>query len=430
MEDNQKYAPQSETDSAPQVNQAPIVAPTEVTAPSASAPSSSNSLLTTALIILIVVLLAVMLTLSKNDKLLPLSSISDPLNKLSFLQSKNAEKRAEANTLRISQGLPALPEKPDNARLLSSRIQRDATSISALIQDWQGELDRKNQTIVTLQNDLNAQDSNTKHLYSQIADLQNKLNQAGSDSSQLAIISNELDLARQQLEDYRNQLATMQGRPNSEQYSNLLKEREELQNQVDALTEKTEGKVGSDLATGLETELDKLRPELNSQRYEIQRLRALLDRKSLFVESEGDLPAPAARLFTKLRSLEKTTPQQLEASYQNISSSMGAEVIHRQNFEVGSSQITFDREQIIKDALKKRQTNGSYFLVVGYASQSGGATNNQALSANRATTVASVVNALKATDQKVQAVYLGETSRFSRNSEPENQICEIWEIKK
>ena len=226
----------------------------------------------------------------------------------------------------------------------------------------------------------------------------------------------------------------MQGRPNSEQYSNLLKEREELQNQVDALTEKTEGKVGSDLAAGLETELktelDKLRPELNSQRYEIQRLRALLDRKSLFVESEGDLPAPAARLFTKLRSLEKTTPQQLEASYQNISSSMGAEVIHRQNFEVGSSQITFDREQIIKDALKKRQTNGSYFLVVGYASQSGGATNNQALSANRATTVASVVNALKATDQKVQAVYLGETSRFSRNSEPENQICEIWEIKK
>ena len=425
MEDNQKYAPHNETDSAPQANQAPMIAQTAT-----ASPSSGNSALTTVLIIVIVVLLAVMLMLSKNGKLLSSSAISSPSNDLSFLQSQNAEKRAEVNALRISQGLPPLPEKSGDARLLSGRIQRDATSLSALIQDWQSELDRKNQTLVTLQNDLNARDANTEHLYSQIADLQNKLNQAGSDSSQLATTSSELDLARQQLEDYRNQLATMQGRPSSEQYSNLLKEREELQSQVDALLEQARGKIDSALAEELQAELAKLRPELNSQRYEIQRLRALLDRKSLFIESESDLPAAAARLFTKLRSLEEANPQQLEAAYQNISTSMGAEVIHRQNFEVGSAQITFDREKIIQEALKNRQASGSYFLVVGYASQSGGAANNQTLSANRSTTVASVVNTLKAADQKVQAVYLGETSRFSRNSEPENQICEVWEIKK
>ena len=68
--------------------------------------------------------------------------------------------------------------------------------------------------------------------------------------------------------------------------------------------------------------------------------------------------------------------------------------------------------------------------MVGYASKSGGKEQNQALSSQRATTVASVVNVLRASNQVVRAVYLGETDRFSKTDEMANQICEVWEIKR
>ena len=164
-------------------------------------------------------------------------------------------------------------------------------------------------------------------------------------------------------------------------------------------------------------------------RYEIQDLRAELDRNSLFIESEKDLPTEAQLLFAKLRSLEDANRQQLEAAYESVRTTLNAEIIHRQTFAKGSSQITFDREKIIQDILDKRKDHKALFLVVGYASTSGDNEANRKLSARRATVVASVVNTLKASDQRVKAVYLGETKRFSPKVEIENQICEIWEIK-
>lgn len=67
--------------------------------------------------------------------------------------------------------------------------------------------------------------------------------------------------------------------------------------------------------------------------------------------------------------------------------------------------------------------------MIGYASTSGDQTSNRQLSAKQATTVASLVKLLKADSQQVKAVHLGETKRFSADTELENQICEIWEIK-
>ena len=73
---------------------------------------------------------------------------------------------------------------------------------------------------------------------------------------------------------------------------------------------------------------------------------------------------------------------------------------------------------------------GDYFLVVGYASKTGDAASNQKLSARRATAVASIVNQLKKSGQEVRAVYLGQTDRFSRSVNAENQLCEVWRIRK
>jgi hypothetical protein len=37
---------------------------------------------------------------------------------------------------------------------------------------------------------------------------------------------------------------------------------------------------------------------------------------------------------------------------------------------------------------------------------------------------------MKRPGQKVQAVYLGQTDRFSRKIHEENQICEVWIIRR
>jgi outer membrane protein OmpA-like peptidoglycan-associated protein len=180
----------------------------------------------------------------------------------------------------------------------------------------------------------------------------------------------------------------------------------------------------------LAAELAQLKPQLRTQRYEIQRLRAQLDRAKLFIEEAKDLPAEAARLFAKLKTLEIVNEQQLKAAYKNIETTLGAHIIHRQSFATGSAQINFDRESILRDIVSKSGDANAYFLVVGYASKSGGKEQNRTLSSQRATTVASVVNVLKATGQEVRAVYLGETARFSKTDETANQICEVWEIKR
>ncbi|MGE9271436.1 MAG: hypothetical protein ACQKBU_11590, partial [Verrucomicrobiales bacterium] len=53
---------------------------------------------------------------------------------------------------------------------------------------------------------------------------------------------------------------------------------------------------------------------------------------------------------------------------------------------------------------------------------------NQTLSSARATAVARELDTLKREGQKVQAVYLGQTKRFGKDSPLENQRVEIWQI--
>ncbi|MGJ8677196.1 MAG: OmpA family protein [Akkermansiaceae bacterium] len=426
MENNEKYSPQSSPE------------PVNSTSVSTGVETNNNkqsSKLTTALIVMIVVLLFLMLIMSMNGSLLP--NNRNQGSDLSPLISENGKLRSQANAERIRQGLQPLPVDAQNAQIISDRIQRDATSLVAISRQWQSELDSKESVILELSSELKARDAIAKTLYTQISELQSKLSQAGNAANALLMTKSELERTQTQIENYRNQLGELQMRPSNDELALLqdrltqgLDERNKLQLQIDALIEKSRNKVDSSKADALEAELAKLRPELNIQRYEIQRLRALLNKDRLFIESESDLPQKAAALFAKLRTLEDANEQQILAAYQNVAIAMGAEVVHRQNFSTGSAQITFDREKIIQDALNKRQAGGSYFLVVGYASQSGGAENNRKLSAERATTVASVVDTLKAADQTVQAVYLGETDRFSAENEAENQICEVWEIKK
>ena len=391
-----------------------------------------SNLITTSLIILIVFLLFVMLMLSIGSK--PSQSLGASEG-ITALELNNEQLRAKANAERARNGLPPLPPSSASAYTTAERLRNDAKSLASLASSWEAELETKNVAIGELQAQLASRDEMTRELYTKISALQNQANQSAGAASQLALLSGDLQTANEKIERYRIQIGELQGRPSNDQLSDLRKQLNEslskngkLQLQIDDLL-KAANSSSSKIYDEALTEIENLRGDNHKQRYEVQRLRAELDHPTLFIKSDKDLPAEAARLYAKLTTLEDADQKQLASAYEDIRKTMNAQIIHRQTFSKGSSRITFDREKIIQDILDKRQDRKSLFLVIGYASVSGKPDSNRELSAKRATTVASIVKMLKADDQQVKAFYLGETKRFSVDSEIENQICEIWEIK-
>ncbi|MBK1854473.1 OmpA family protein [Verrucomicrobiaceae bacterium 5K15] len=406
----------------------------EQAAPVVATKPAANPALTTGLIILVVVLLFIMLMFSMNGQS-PFSKKDS--SDLTELKARNAQLRADTNAIRQSRGEAPLPESAHSARSMADRLQRDAVSLAALTSQWEKELAQKDAAMRKLESELNAHSQNSQQLYAQIATLQKELAQAGNASAEVTRLQNDLKIAENQAAMLRKQLTEFQSRPTNEQLASLNKmldvsiaKEKQLQQQVNALREDAKNSVERKKYSDVVAELEQLRPRVNQQRYEIQRLRAQLDRTRLFIESYKDLPAEAAALFERLRTLENTNPQQLAAAYQNIGTTLNARIVLRQEFATGSSQITFDREALIRQALSTKKDPDTFFLVVGYASKTGDAKSNRELSAKRATTVASVVNTMKESGQQVKAVYLGQTSRFSTEDHTQNQICEVWEIVK
>jgi outer membrane protein OmpA-like peptidoglycan-associated protein len=103
-------------------------------------------------------------------------------------------------------------------------------------------------------------------------------------------------------------------------------------------------------------------------------------------------------------------------------------VLHTLNFATGSSELTpADQEQVRK--LLDEVPDGDLVLAIGYASETGNVDANRTLSSDRATNAAEFFVSIKRPEQKVQAVYLGQTDRFSSRIPERNQIVEIWRIR-
>ena len=415
----------------------PNDAPAQNTQSQGAPARSGANQLTTALIVVIVVLLFAMLLLTMNGQLFMAQNAGKPANDITTLESQNAKLRAEANAERARLGLDPLPADAKDVRAMADRIQRDATSLAAMANQWQTELQEKDEALQASEKAIAGHSQNVQRLYAQITALQSKLDQQADLAHQVVTLTNDLKIANNQILDTNQRLSEMQGRPSSEeaaqfrkQLTESLEARNKLQLQVDKLMSEAQSTVSKQQYDDVVAELEQLKPLSVTQRYEIQRLRALLDRARLFIESEEDLPAEAARLFAKLRTLDNTRGADLATAYKEIEATLGAKVIHRQSFETGSSQITFNRETMIKNAMGGVAGVNSFFLVVGYASKTGDPDSNRKLSAARATTAASIINLLKTPQQDVRGVYLGQTNRFSTDKPLDNQICEVWEIKR
>lgn len=284
---------------------------------------------------------------------------------------------------------------------LAEEISTEANALAGLIGDFSSTIQQKDALLQT------ARDTESL-LQRRIQDLQRQMNELSSSAAEAVTIRKELEALRVLHENAQRQIEELRKRPDASTLEELRRQNEDLRSRI--------------LALG---DLQQKNSELER---EVQRLRSLLDRSTLFVESADSLPASAQRLFRELERIEDYTPAQLADKYASIKTNLFARPLRSINFATGSSELTSEKIGTIKNDLLQTHP-GAFLLVVGYASTVGDADSNRTLSSERATAVASQVNADKKGTQKVMAVFLAETNRFSKEQAALNQICEIWEIR-
>jgi len=150
----------------------------------------------------------------------------------------------------------------------------------------------------------------------------------------------------------------------------------------------------------------------------------------LFAESENDLLPAAVELFRRLRKMEGVKDSDLTTEYSRLGVDLGANVLHTLSFATGSSTLSKEDLSQIDEIVSAEVPDGDLTLVIGYASETGNPEANQNLSSDRATAAAEYFASKKRPSQLVQAVYLGQTDRFSGRVPERNQICEVWRIRR
>ncbi len=220
----------------------------------------------------------------------------------------------------------------------------------------------------------------------------------------------------------------------------------QLQNQIDALkkngaastagTDKDFAKLKQEYAL-LQTSLNVIRKQGEKDRTELATLRpevialrealAKLRNKQIFAKSATDLAPAHSQLFSRLKALEGEDSDTLKKAYSAAEKELNSHAATRVYFGTGSVTVKASDVSNIEE-IAKTANSGDSFLVVGYASKKGQSDLNRSLSSERATAVAKALLSKLGGKNHVQAVYLGETSRFGPTRK--NQVVEIWKISK
>lgn len=159
----------------------------------------------------------------------------------------------------------------------------------------------------------------------------------------------------------------------------------------------------------------------------VAELEKQLSQSSLFAGTEAQIMKEAIALFRALRELEGKSDSEISSAYSQFGARLNANVLKTCNFETGSAAVPDNLAQTIVE-LPDEVPEGAMIFVVGYASETGNVDSNRALSSERATNVAQILDASKRSNQNVQAAFLGQTDRFSSGIPERNQIVEIWQI--
>ena len=315
------------------------------------------------------------------------------------LQAEANAIRSQLNRERMSLGLRPLESGSESADDIAARLKKDADTMAALATSLESMLGEKDAVIAAKSSELLRSEQLRQSLAAESSRLQGELQRALVSGSEAERLRREFDL---------------------------------LKSQRDALTEELAAKgnsVASDEFDELQRRLEEALRAKDFFENRVKELEADLAKARLFASSESELMPAAVELFRSLRELENRPDSDLTTAYSSLGVKLGANVLHTLAFPTGTSALTPDDEEIIA-RLGAEIPDGDLMLVIGYASETGNVDGNRTLSSDRATAVAQKFSSIKRPGQLVQAVYLGQTDRFSSRIPERNQLCEIWHIRK
>lgn len=313
---------------------------------------------------------------------------------------------ADLNRQRQVMGLSPMSSSSEAIDEIAGRLKKDADAIVDLSSSFKQIVTEKDAELSARMSELVRSEKLRQTLAIESGELRKELQKAlveGAEASRLskdlADVKAQRDALSAELTDTRQQLQSMGKAVSSADFDDLKRRFEET---------------------------------LRAKEFFEARVKELegdLSQAKLFASSETELVPAAQALFKGLVGLEGMKDSDITTSYSNLGVDLGASVLHTLNFATGSSALAASDEEIVRN-LGADIPDGDLMFVVGYASKTGDVNANRALSSDRATAVAQYFNSVKRPGQLVQAVYLGQTDRFSSGVPERNQLVEIWRIRK
>ena len=357
-----------------------------------------------ALAFVIIALLGVLIVMVLKNGTFSSSSGTDA--RLAALQSDVDARRTELNRQRAAMGLSPLEGGSEPMEDIASRLKKDADSLVALSARFQQILAERDTDISAKSAEILRSEKLRQSLYAENTRLQGDLNRAlvgGSDSERLrgdlANLKSQRDALSSELEAARQKMLTMGGGVSSDDFADLKRRYDETHRAKDFFEAK------------------------------VKELQGDLTNAKLFASSENELLPAAVELFRSLRTLESLPDSEITSAYSSLAVKLGADVMLNLSFATGSSALSAADEASLKQKVDE-VPDGDLILAIGYASETGNVEANQTLSSDRATASAQLVTSVKRPGQQTQAVYLGQTDRFSSRIPERNQLVEIWHIRK
>ncbi|NJM37163.1 MAG: OmpA family protein [Akkermansiaceae bacterium] len=314
--------------------------------------------------------------------------------------------RSETNRERMAMGLRPLEGGSEPLEDIADRVKKDSDTLVALAGSYQKILGEKDSELSAKMQEILRSEKLRQTLAAENARLNTELGSALSRSGNTDVLSRELEILK-------NSYQTL-----DTQYKEALKK---MQNMSAA--------ASTDDLESLQRRLDEAMRAKEFYENRVKELEGSAEQPKLFASSENELLPAAVELFRSLRELENLPDSDVSSAYSGLGVKLGASVMVKLDFATGSSAISQEDQDSITSKMEE-VPDGDLVLAIGYASETGNVDNNQKLSSDRATAVASLCSSVKRPSQKTQAVYLGQTDRFGSRVPERNQLVELWHIRK
>lgn len=356
-----------------------------------------------ALLFVIIALLAVLMAIGYRNKM---GGSVTSTSELAELQAEAKALRDQLNRERMAIGLRPLESGGEPVDEIAARLKKDADTMVALAKSMESLLVEKDAEISAKNAELIRSVQLRQTLATESARLQAELQRA-------LVSSSEVELLRSEVGSLKSQRDALAG---------------ELANVREQLAAKGEG-VPTELHADILRQLEETRKAKDFFEARAVELERELSQARLFASNENELLPAAVKLVRSLRDLENKSDSEIATAYSSLGASIGVNVLHTLNFATGSSELSSENQNLIRD-LVEEVPDGDLVLAIGYASETGNVDHNRSLSSARATAAAQLFSDVKRSGQQVQAVYLGQTDRFSSRIPERNQIVEVWRIRK